>query len=168
MGGDGGGADIDGDAEGPVMEAWPDGGEAVAAAGCSSIKDHRGYLVDQMLLDSVQPGVDNKLSVERTLGRPTFTSQFGEPTWYYVSINTKQAPFTRPQANEQLVLKVKFDPAGNVTGIERTGMEKVVRLNPDGDKTPTLGRERTFFEDLFGNIGSVGAPGAAAPGGGGN
>ena len=137
-------------------------------AGCSSIKDHRGYLVDQMLLDSVQPGVDNQLSVERTLGRPTFVSQFGEPTWYYVSINTKQAPFTRPRADEQLVLKVKFDARGNVTGIERTGMEKVVRLNPDGDKTPTLGRERSFLEDLFGNIGTVGAPGAAPPGGGGN
>jgi len=137
----------------------------VLLAGCSSIKDHRGYLVDQMLLDSVQPGVDNQLSVERTLGRPTFTSQFGEPAWYYVSINTKQAPFTSPRANEQLVLKVKFDPAGNVTGIERTGMEKVVRLSPEGDKTPTLGRERSFFEDLFGNIGTVGAPGAGAPGG---
>jgi outer membrane protein assembly factor BamE (lipoprotein component of BamABCDE complex) len=138
----------------------------VLLAGCSSIKDHRGYLVDQLLLDSVQPGVDNQTSVERTLGRPTFTSQFGEPTWYYMSINTKQAPFTRPRSSDQLVLKVKFDPRGNVTAIERSGMEKVVQLNPDGDKTPTLGRERTFLEDLFGNIGTVGAPGAGAPGGG--
>lgn len=138
----------------------------VLLAGCSSIKDHRGYLVDQLLLDSVQPGVDNQVSVERTLGRPTFVSQFGEPTWYYMSINTKQAPFTRPRASDQLVLKVKFDPRGNVTAIERSGMEKVVQLNPDGDKTPTLGRERTFLEDLFGNIGTVGAPGAGAPGGG--
>lgn len=137
----------------------------VLLAGCSSIKDHRGYLVDQLLVDSVQPGVDNQTSVERTLGRPTFTSQFGEPTWYYMSISTKQAPFTRPRSSEQQVLKVKFDPRGNVTAIERTGMEKVVQLNPDGDKTPTLGRERTFLEDLFGNIGTVGAPGA--PGGGG-
>ncbi len=43
----------------------------LAAAGtlgaCSSIKDHRGYLVDQPLLDSVQPGIDNRQSVERTL-----------------------------------------------------------------------------------------------------
>ena len=30
---------------------------------------------------------------------------------------------------------------------------------------PTLGRERGFLEDLFGNIGAVGAPGAGAPGG---
>jgi outer membrane protein assembly factor BamE (lipoprotein component of BamABCDE complex) len=134
---------------------------AGALAGCTSIRDHRGYLVDQTLLESVQPGVDNQVSIERTLGRPTFISQFGQPTWYYVSINTKQAAFTRPRTDEELILKVKFDTAGNVTGIERSGMEQVVRLNPNGDKTPTLGRERGFFEDLFGNIGAVGAPGGA-------
>ena len=37
------------------------------------------------------------------------------------------------------------------------------RISPEGDKTPTLGRERSFFEDIFGNIGAVGAPGAGAP-----
>ncbi|MGH6785545.1 MAG: outer membrane protein assembly factor BamE [Novosphingobium sp.] len=138
---------------------------AALAAGCSSIRDHRGYLVDTTLLDSVQPGVDNQLSVERTLGRPTFVSQFGAPTWYYVSVNTKQAAFTRPRTDDQLILKVRFDERGNVAAIDRSGMEKVVRLNPNGDKTPTLGRERGFLEDLFGNIGAVGAPGAGAPGG---
>jgi outer membrane protein assembly factor BamE (lipoprotein component of BamABCDE complex) len=139
---------------------------AALLAGCSSIRDHRGYLVDQTLLESVQPGVDNQLSVERTLGRPTFVSQFGQPVWYYVSINTRQAAFTRPRTNEELVLKVRFDERGNVTAVDRGGMERVVRLNPNGDKTPTLGRERGFLEDLFGNIGSVGAPGAGGTGGG--
>ena len=138
---------------------------ATVLAGCTSIKDHRGYLVDQILLESVQPGVDNQTSVERTLGRPTFVSQFGQPVWYYMSFNTRQAAFTRPRTNEQLVIKVKFDARGNVTAVERSGMERVVRLNPNGHKTPTLGRERTFLEDLFGNIGSVGAPGAGGAAG---
>lgn len=132
---------------------------ALAASGCNSIRDHRGYLVDQALVDSVQPGVDNKLSVERTLGRPTFVSEFGQQDWYYVSINTEQAAFTRPRTSEQLVLRVRFDQAGNVVGLDRTGIEKVVYLSPDGDKTPTLGRERSFLEDLFGNIGSVNSVG---------
>jgi outer membrane protein assembly factor BamE (lipoprotein component of BamABCDE complex) len=138
----------------------------LALAGCASIRDHRGYLVDGPLVDGIQPGVDNQTSVERTLGRPSFVSQFGSPVWYYVSTNTKQAAFTRPRANDQLVLKVRFDPKGNVLAIDRSGMEKVVRLNPNGDKTPTLGRERTFLEDLFGNIGAVGAPGAPPSGSG--
>jgi outer membrane protein assembly factor BamE (lipoprotein component of BamABCDE complex) len=137
------------------------------AGGCASIKDHRGYLVDSALVDSVQIGVDNKISVERALGRPTFTTQWGEPAWYYVSIDTKQAAFTRPKANQQLIMRVRFDPAGNVVAIDRAGMEKVAQLDPNGHKTPTLGRDRSFIEDLFGNIGTVGAPGAAPSSGGG-
>jgi len=127
-----------------------------ALGGCSSIKDHRGYLIDQALVDSVQPGIDNKLSVEKTLGRPTFASKFGEPTWYYVAIDTKQAAFTRPSAYQETVLKVHFDPSGSVSRIEKSGADKIVRLDPDGHKTPTLGQHRGFLEDLFGNIGTVG------------
>lgn len=133
------------------------------AGGCASIEDHRGYMVDQVLIDSVQPGVDNKLSVEQALGRPTFVSQFGEPVWYYVAVDTKQGPFQAPETHQQTVLRVRFDSAGNVVGVDRQGMEKVVEIDPDGDKTPTLGRERGLIEDIFGNIGSVGAPGAGAP-----
>ncbi len=44
-----------------------------------------------------------------------------------------------------------------------TGLELVSKISPNGDKTPTLGRHRSFFEDIFGNIGAVGAPGAGAP-----
>lgn len=140
---------------------------ALMASGCASIKDHRGYLIDPALTNSVQPGIDNRMSVERALGQPTFKSEFGKQIWYYVSIDTRQRPFKRPQAKEQNVLMVSFDEKGNVSGVERRGMDKVVSLNPDGHKTPTLGRTRSFFEDLFGNIGSVGAvPGQMGPGGG--
>ncbi len=138
----------------------------LAAGGCASIKDHRGYLIDNALVDSVQIGVDNQLSVERALGRPTFVSQFGQPAWYYVSVDTKQAAFTRPRTSSQLIMRVRFDKDGNVAAIDKAGAEKIARLDPDGHKTPTLGRDRSFVEDLFGNIGTVGAPGAA-PGGGG-
>jgi outer membrane protein assembly factor BamE (lipoprotein component of BamABCDE complex) len=61
------------------------------AGGCASIRDHRGYLIDATLVDSIQPQVDNRYSVERTLGRPTWVSQFGNQDWYYVSVDTKQS-----------------------------------------------------------------------------
>lgn len=139
---------------------------AALAGGCSSIRDHRGYLVDQTLLDSIQPGIDNRLSVERTLGRPTFVSQFGEKDYYYISQVVKTPPFRKPRTTEQTVLRVRFDQAGNVAAVDRRGMEQVARIDPEGDKTPTLGRERSLLEDLFGNIGAVGAGGAGqAPSG---
>ena len=141
-------------------------GLAVAAAGCTTIRDHRGYVVDKALLDAVQPGIDNRQSVESTLGRPTFISQFGDKSWFYVSQNTRQKPFKRARTNDQEILRIRFDEAGNVAGIDKAGMEKVARLDPDGHKTPTLGRNRSFIEDLFGNIGAVGAPGTGGGGGG--
>ena len=139
----------------------------VGLAGCSSIRESRGYITDQVLLQAIQPGIDNQRSVEGTLGRPTFTSQYGEPTWYYVSSVTGRRPFVRPRIRNHGVLAVKFDGQGNVASVERSGIEDVVYLRPDGDKTPTLGRERGFLEDLFGNIGQVGSgpPGAGGPGG---
>ena len=136
-----------------------------ALSGCASIRESRGYVTDQVLLRSIQPGIDNQRSVEGTLGRPTFTSQYGQPTWYYVSSVTGRRPFVRPRIRSHGVLAVKFDQQGNVSDVERSGIEQVVYLQPDGGKTPTLGRERGFLEDLFGNIGQVGAPGAGAPGG---
>ena len=142
---------------------------ALTAGGCASITNHKGYINDEVLVASVQPGLDNRESVRGTLGAPTMMSQFGDPVWYYISSRTEQAPFTRPRIEEHSVLAVRFDPAGNVVSAERTGMENVVRLNPESDETPTLGRERGFLEDLFGNIGTVGTGmgGASGAGGGG-
>ena len=136
----------------------------VLLSGCSSIRESRGYIRDPILSQMIQPGIDNQRSVEGTLGRPTFTSAYGEPTWYYVSSTTGRKPFVRPRIEQHNVLAVRFDDTGNVAEVERSGIDEVVYLRPDGDKTPTLGRERGFLEDLFGNIGRVG--GVGGPGGG--
>src|SRR5690606_34894776 len=79
-------------------------GAMLLAGGCSSITNHRGYIVDEVLVAAVQPGLDNQESVRGTLGQPTLTSQFGDPVWYYVSSRTDQAPFTRPRIEEHTVL----------------------------------------------------------------
>lgn len=140
-------------------------GAALLASGCVQIQGHRGYLADEVLLQSVQAGIDNRQSVERTLGRPSFVGQFGEPVWYYVSSSTTQSPARSPRITGQTVLAVHFDDADNVVNVERTGMELVARIDPENEETPTLGRERSFFEDLFGNIGQVGTGAAAGAGG---
>lgn len=142
-------------------------GLALLSGGCTSIRNHRGYVIDNALFDAIQPGVDNRDSVERTLGRPSFVSQFGEKDWYYISIDTKQPAFRTTRTEKQTVMRVRYDDAGNVIAVDRRGMEQVARIDPDGDKTPTLGRDRSFLEDLFGNIGAVGAGGVGAPGAGG-
>jgi outer membrane protein assembly factor BamE (lipoprotein component of BamABCDE complex) len=136
-------------------------GSACVLSGCSQVRGHQGYILDPVISNAIAPGVDNKNSVEAAMGRPTFAGQFEDNVWYYVSRDTRQFAFNSPSPKEQQVIKVSFDAAGNVSKVDRTGLELVANINPDGDKTPTLGRERGFFEDIFGNIGAVNAVGGA-------
>ena len=131
----------------------------LAVSACAGIREHRGFVIDQALADGIQVGVDNKDSVSRSLGRPTFTGQFDPNDWYYVSRNTAQLAFRDPKVTEQTVLRVQFDQAGNVAAVQKSGKELIASVDPSGDKTPTLGRKRSFFEELFGNIGTISQPG---------
>ena len=139
---------------------------AALLAGCAGLREHKGYILDKELAAGVQVGVDNKDSVTKTLGRPTFTGQFDPNDWYYVARDTAALAFRRPHVTDQTVLHIRFDPAGNVVAVNQTGEELVASISPMKGKTPTLGRDRSFFEELFGNIGTInqsGLPGGGAP-----
>jgi len=131
-------------------------GAMVATAGCTRIVGHQGYLIDNQLVATVQPRIDNKQSVQKLLGLPSFTGQFTDNDWYYVARTTKQLAFGSTKPTDETVLHIRFDEAGNVAQVEQTGLERVARIDPVDDKTPTLGRKHGFFEDLSGNIGRVG------------
>ena len=132
---------------------------AALLAGCAGVRNHRGYVVDNELVSAVQVGVDNKESVERTLGRPTFTGTFDDNDWYYVARDTAQLAFRLPRVTDQTVLHVRFDQAGNVASIRQTDETLVASIRPSGDETPTLGRQRSFFDELVNNIGTISQPG---------
>ena len=134
-------------------------GLSLALSACAGLRDHRGFVIDLTLADGIQPGIDNKDSVAKTLGRPSFTGQFSPNDWYYVSRNTAQFAFRDPKVVEQTVLHVQFDQAGNVIAVNKTGKELIASVDPSSDKTPTLGRKRSFFDELFGNIGTISQPG---------
>jgi outer membrane protein assembly factor BamE (lipoprotein component of BamABCDE complex) len=139
----------------------------LATGGCTKTRDLQGYIIDETLVSAIQPGIDNKDSVQNTLGRPTFAGTFDQNDWYYVSRRTKNYAYHFPRVNEQTVLHVRFDSAGNVASVERKGLEQVVSIDPMRAKTPTLGRHKSIWDELFGNIGAVGAPGANSGGTGG-
>jgi outer membrane protein assembly factor BamE (lipoprotein component of BamABCDE complex) len=126
---------------------------AATVTGCAGIRDHRGFVLDKELASAIQVGVDNKESVTKTLGRPTFTGQFSADDWYYLSADTKTVAFRSSKTIDQDLLHIRFDAAGNVAAINRTDEQAIVAINPVNDETPTLGRKRSFFDELFGNIG---------------
>ena len=132
---------------------------ALLVSGCATNHAHKGAVIDPQLASSIQPGVDNKDSVTKLLGTPTLQAQFTPNDWYYVSRDTNQVAFRNPRVTRQTVMLVRFDQAGNVASVQQTGKEYVMNLNPSKRFTPTLGRSKSFFEELFGGIGTVGAPG---------
>lgn len=136
---------------------------AMLLAGCQGVLAHKGAVIDPQLASSIQPGVDNKASVEKLLGRPSFTGEFTPNDWYYVSRDVRQIAFRNPRVTKQTVLIVRFDPKGNVASVQRTGKELVMNVDPVHRNTPTLGRKKSFFEELFGNIGTVSAGGNTGP-----
>ena len=48
---------------------------ALSSVACVPLRQHQGYIVDVDLVNSVQPGVDNRDSVLATLGKPTIAGQ---------------------------------------------------------------------------------------------
>lgn len=135
---------------------------AIGVSGCTPLRSHQGYIIDVDLVNSVQPGVDNRQSVLQTLGKPTFTGQFNEGEWFYVARDSRNFAYNKPKPVSQITLRIRFDAKGTVTSIDRTGVDQVASIDPYGKTTPTLGKKRGFFNELFGNIGTVGAPGAGA------
>jgi outer membrane protein assembly factor BamE (lipoprotein component of BamABCDE complex) len=133
---------------------------ATTLAGCGlSIREHRGYVMDEQLVTGIQVGTDNKQSVEGTLGRPSFMGTFDQNDWYYVSRDTRAFAFRNARVTDQAVLHVRFDQAGNVVAVNQTDEALIAAINPNNDRTPTLGRDRSFFEELFNNIGTISQPG---------
>lgn len=157
-----------------MVKAGRIAGAAVMAAAltltgaCVPLRSHQGYIIDADLVNSVQPGVDNRVSVAQTLGKPSFASQFNQGDWYYIARDSRNLAYRNPKAASQVTLKIGFDAKGVVNGITRTGVDQIASVSPYGKTTPTLGRKRGFLEELFGNIGSVGTAGAGTGGGGGD
>jgi outer membrane protein assembly factor BamE (lipoprotein component of BamABCDE complex) len=136
----------------------------IATGACSPLKGHQGYVLDVDLINSVQAGVDNRQSVLQVLGKPSFTSEFNQGDWYYVARDTRNFAYNNPKVISQTTLIVTFDARGVVTGVRRTGKEEVASISPYGRVTPTLGRKRSLFDELFGNIGTVNAAGGGGGG----
>ena len=136
---------------------------AALLAGCANTRVHKGTVIDPQIVTSIQPGVDNQASVQKLLGRPSFTGGFTQNEWYYVSRDVRQIAFANPRVTDQTVLHVRFDAQGNVVSVDHTGRELVMKVDPTNRTTPTLGRKKSFFDELFGNIGQVGAGGFGGP-----
>ena len=134
---------------------------------CDPIVDNRGFVSDNVQIDELVPGVHERADVVRVMGSPSAISQYGDPVWYYIHLRKETTAFLRPEVTEQDVTRVVFNENGTVQKVEPVENLDPVEVEYVSKETPTEGQGIGFFEQILGNIGRFGAPGARQPGSGG-
>ncbi len=125
----------------------------LGAAGCGATVNKRGYLPDPGKSQAIRVGVDTKSSLEANLGSPSTTSTFSDNRWYYISSTQKDELFFRPQETDRQIMVVSFGPDERVTGVEYVGLDQARQIAFSDAETPARGRELTFLQQIFGNVG---------------
>ena len=126
---------------------------AAGLGGCAERVSTRGSLPDAEVVDSLKVGVQTKDQVVQLLGSPSNVGTFNDDTWYYIGIKVEQMAFFKPEALEQQVLQIKFDPLGVIKEVRKLGLDDAQQVALNSNETPTAGKELGFFEQLFGNVG---------------
>lgn len=128
-------------------------------AGCSTIKQSRGYVPDEKMVSAIRVEVDTKDTVESMLGNPTMKPTFDDNNWYYYSKQTERWAFLKEKVVEMDILAITFDEENYVSSIKNYTVADNKIIDPVSKKTVTHGKDENFIVELFGNIGRFGAAG---------
>lgn len=124
-----------------------------AVTACTPIEAHHGYLPDDEAVERLKPGVHDASSVSQLFGAPITIANFDGETWFYVRRHTERFAFFEEEVVSQDVLAVRFDASGIVESTKRYTFEEGKYIEYSEDKTPTRGKELTFIQQIFGNLG---------------
>ena len=91
--------------------------------------------------------------VSRLLGSPSTVGTFDQERWFYVSQRNEVMSFYKADITKQDVVAIDFDGSGVVSDVHTHGLELAQAVQPDPNKTRTLGNELTFVQQVLGNIG---------------
>jgi outer membrane protein assembly factor BamE (lipoprotein component of BamABCDE complex) len=126
---------------------------AAGLTACAPTISQRGYFPDPTRTQAIAVGVDTKQTISDRLGTPTLQSAFDPDVWYYVSQTQLQVVWYQPWVTKEDVIEVRFDDQDRVASVTRLNEADMHKVEPVKRITPTRGRELTFWEQMFGNIG---------------
>ena len=125
----------------------------IGLGGCAQDVLVRGNLPDADTLSKIDPGVHSRRDIAKLLGSPSTISTFEDSRWYYIGQKTTQFAFFKPEVLERKVIVVSFTDDGVVADTTIYTLEDGQEIDPVGRVTPTEGRDFTFLQQLFGNLG---------------
>ena len=121
---------------------------------CAPIYRNHGYIPEQTELDAIQIGASRE-EVAAAIGRPSASGLLNDVGWFYVQSRWEHKGGRSPVEIDRQVVAISFSEAGNVTNIERFGLERgrVVALSRRVTETNIKGVG--FLRQLFGSIGRL-------------
>lgn len=123
------------------------------AAACQPTINTHGHEVDTTQLSQIKPGVTSREEVARLLGSPSTKGTFEKESWFYISQRNEAKSFYQDKITEQDVVRIDFDANGIVMSVSAHGLELAQAVEPDPNKTRTMGNELTVLQQFVGNIG---------------
>ncbi len=124
-------------------------------AGCAATITSHGYAPTDDELAQIKVGVDDRASVEQTIGRPRATGMVGDDAWYYMSSKLRHFAYQAPRVIDRQLVAIRFDRKGRVANIERFTLKdgKVVALNRRITESGIS--SVSFIRQMLRNIGRV-------------
>ena len=119
---------------------------------CSPRIDYRGKSPEVKDISKIVPGKSNKFDVLSAIGSPTFESNYGPKTWFYVHKKTETTSFFKPNIMEKNTIAVTFNTLDVVEKVEDLDPD-MQDINPVSHTTPTVGSDRTVLQQVFSNFG---------------
>lgn len=124
----------------------------LCSTACTPTQAVRGNIVEDHVLATVQPGVDNAAAVMKKMGSPTARDPFDPSVWYYIGQKMEKRGILDPEVKEERIIIARFNQEGLLESLsEREGGRNDVPLSRE--KTPTSGNEITVMQQLLGNLG---------------
>lgn len=129
----------------------------LALAGCSATYRNSGYVPTDADLAEIAVGVDDRASVEDSVGRPVSQGVIADRAWYFVGTRWEYFAYRAPEAIDRQVVAISFDDGGTVRNIERFTLAdgEVISLNRRVTDSNIEGV--SLIRQLLGNIGNFDA-----------
>ncbi len=127
---------------------------SMGLSGCSKRVHYRGKAPDLKIIHALNIGTSTQSDVLKAIGSPTFETQYGPKTWFYVSKKLENFAFLPPKIIEKQTISITFDSGGIVTKIEDHDPH-MKDINPVQNRTPDAVAERPLLQQVFANFGRI-------------
>ena len=120
---------------------------------CISQKEIHGNLPEAELVSLLKVGKDNKETVSKILGQPTFRGALGDNSFYYVGTVNSKIAFLDQSVVEQYVLELNFDKKNKLKNIFIYDKDRSMNVAMSDLETKSSGTKESFLDQLIRNFG---------------